>query len=246
MTVHDSEQVIVFSGSDSNIADSSPVRGAHSFKALGPATQMPDDTSHQVLDGFATVVPRHVRMDLAPHPLDGVMVRTVRGQEVQLEQVPVLPQGLLHPPAGVDAVVVEDQVDPPGPGMILPELREQCQEQVAVLALCLHAQQVAAVQRECSGEVALAVLSGSHHQLLLAPQHPVPADARVQVDVDLVFEVGDLAGRQVINDLEDGSQPSRLARFRPGTEHTCELQSPYELVCGLLLDKKYLYQIRRA
>jgi len=85
---------------------------------MGFTTQVPDAAPHQVLDGFTAVVPGDIRLNFPPHALDGVVVRAVRGQEVEMEQVPVLPQVLLHPPTGVDAVVVEDQVDASGPRMV--------------------------------------------------------------------------------------------------------------------------------
>jgi len=86
--------------------------------------------------------------------------------------------------------------------MVKSEFLEQRQEEVAVL--CAPTGTTAdswPSTGECTSEVALAVLSRRHHELLLATQHPIPADARIQVDVDLVFEVSNLSSGEVMDDL---------------------------------------------
>ncbi len=214
--------MVIVSGSDLSIACCSPIDGTVSPAAAGFATQVPEDATHQVLDRCAPMVSGDVRVNFPPQPLDLIVVGAIRRQEVQLEPAGVLSQELLHAPAGVDPVVVQDQVDARRARMVKSEFLEQRQEKVAVLALRLHDQQIVAVDRECTGEVALAVLSRRHHELLLATQHPVPADARIQVDVDLVFEVGHLSSGEVMDDLEDSSQPARFARFRPRAQNGLE------------------------
>src|SRR6266699_1208729 len=215
MTDRDSEQMVIVSGSDLSIAWCSPIDGTVSPAAAAFTTPVPEQATQQGLDRWAPMLSGDVSVNFPPQPLDLIVVGAIRRQEVQLQPAGVLSQELLHAPAGVDPVVVQDQMDARRAWMAKSELLEQRQEEVAVLALRLHDQQIVAIDRECSGEVALAVLSRRHHELLLATQHPIPADARIQVDVDLVFEVGHLAGGEVMDDLEDSPQPVRFARVRP-------------------------------
>src|SRR5467141_3357356 len=160
MTVHDSESVDLLSSSDSSKAGSPLGCGTVSPASVGLTAYVPEDAPHQVVDCFASVVSGDVCMHLPPHALDAVVLRAVRGQEVQHEPAGMLTQELLHASTGVNAVVVEDQVDTRRPPMPSLELLEERQEQVAVLALRLHDQQVRAVDRKRPGEIALAVLSG--------------------------------------------------------------------------------------
>src|SRR6266436_3507798 len=147
MTVHDSESVNSLSSSDASVAGSPLGCGTVSPAAVCLTAYVPEDAPHQVVDCFASVVSRDVCMHLPPHAFDPVMLGAVRGQEVQHEPAGLLTQELLYASAGVNAVVVEDEMDARRPPMPPLELLEERQEQVAVLALRLHDQQVRAVDR---------------------------------------------------------------------------------------------------
>src|SRR5262249_16263249 len=142
------------------------------------------------------------------------------------EEVAVLCQVRLHPPTGVDAVVVEHEMDAPGPSVQEVKPLEQGYEQVAVLALGRDEHQVTPVDGEGAGDVPLGGLAGRDHVLLSGWQDPVAADARVEMDVDLVLEVGDLVGAQVTEDLPDRPETARLAGFGPGAEHDRTRHAP--------------------
>jgi len=111
MTVRDSEQVRMVSGCESGMRSSSLVIGSSFTEPGRVAAQMPGDLVHERVDGLAAVIAGDVGVDLTPEALDVVVLRAVRRQEVQLEPRAVLGQVRPHPPAGVDAVVVEHQMD---------------------------------------------------------------------------------------------------------------------------------------
>src|SRR5258705_10412061 len=122
MTDRDSEQVRLLSGCKARIACFPPMSGSGLSESGGLAAQVPADLPHQVADCFAAVVPGDVRMHLAPEPLDVVVVGTVRRQEVQSEPVAVLGKVGLNPPAGVDAVVVQQEMKRPEEPVVRPDV----------------------------------------------------------------------------------------------------------------------------
>src|SRR5580765_3548176 len=70
--------------------------------------QMIRDFAHQLLHRSAIVVARDIRMHLTPHtPLDPVVVRAVRRQEVQPQSLSMLGQPRLRLVRAVDLVVVQ-------------------------------------------------------------------------------------------------------------------------------------------
>src|SRR5713101_5170738 len=122
MTVHDSESVNLLLCSDSSMAGSPIGYGTVSPAAVSFTAYVPEDSPHQVVDGFASVVSRDVCVHFPPHALDAVVLRAVRGQEVQHEPAGMQTQELLDASTGVNAVGVEDQMDACRPPMLLLEL----------------------------------------------------------------------------------------------------------------------------
>jgi len=180
--------------------------------------QIPDHPTDKLLEGLAPMISGHVGMHLAPEPFDVVVLGAVGWQEVQTEETSLLPQVFFHSPAGVDSVVIQDQMNAPSPRMMLPELFQQSEEQIAVLPIRGHEHQIVASHRPGAGEIALAVLSRREDELLSTREHPVPTDSRVEVDVDLIFEIGDFAGGESVDYLSDRPQSTGFAGLRPGTD----------------------------
>src|SRR5688572_25248130 len=98
--------------------------------AVEPAAHTPHERTH----ARAAVVPSDVAMEVAPEPLDAVVLGTVGRQEVQDEHADPLEiaLGLL---ALVNHVVVEDQVDPACLRVGRPQLFEERDEPVRVLVI---------------------------------------------------------------------------------------------------------------
>lgn len=92
---------------------------------------------HQLLDRLAPVVARHVGVQVEPDTLDPVVVRAVRREEVEHHAVAELGEEALRLLAGVDDVVVDDEVDEPRVAVLGGELPDQFAEEVAGLALRL-------------------------------------------------------------------------------------------------------------
>ena len=95
--------------------------------------QIPGHLTEKLLDRLTSVVTGDVRVDFAPKPFDVVVFGTIGWQEMKTEDPPCLPQVLLDPSAGVDAVVIQDQMDSSSPRMVSPKSFQQRQEQIAVL-----------------------------------------------------------------------------------------------------------------
>ena len=131
MTVRDSEQVVVVSGCKSDMSRSSLVSETISSEPDRMAAQVPGDPPHQFVNGSAAVIAGDVGVHFAPEPLDVVVLRAIGRQEVQPEPEAMVRQIRPDPVAGVDAVVVEHQVDAARPRMVPADVLKQRQEQVA-------------------------------------------------------------------------------------------------------------------
>ena len=83
---------------------------------LVASVQVEPHFGHKFLHSRAAVVARHVVVEVLPRPLDTIVVRAIRWQEVQpdLARCGRL-QGQLYLLAVMDAVVVENEMDPKAP-----------------------------------------------------------------------------------------------------------------------------------
>src|SRR5687768_6364758 len=136
-------------------------------------------------------------MELAPQALDAVVLGAVGRQEVEREEIPVLSEEAADALARVDHVVVQDEVDAPRVRVQLTELLEKSQEELRVLAVGCDEPQPGAVRDEGTRHIPLLVPSRRDNDPLVTGQHPVTADAWVEMDVDLVLVEEDLITRQV-------------------------------------------------
>ena len=127
-----------------------------------PATKVGVDIPHEFLDGLTAVVAGHVVVEVLPQPLDAIVIRAVRRQEVELHLPLPGGQGQLDLAAVMDLVIVEDDMDP-------PRLRvrhrhqpmDQQQEQGALLSLPLDPGELTRAGVQRPGQVPLLVLAGS-------------------------------------------------------------------------------------
>ena len=96
----------------------------------------------QQVDGCANEEREHVRaavvagdvgMEVLPLPLDAVVVGAVGRQEVESDAAARLREVLLDGSGRVNAVVVEDDMDAAGFGVLVLQAVEQLEEQSAVL-----------------------------------------------------------------------------------------------------------------
>ena len=104
---------------------------------LHPATNL----SHQGLDVRAAVVSRHLGMKVFPYSLDLVVIGAIRRKEVQDEPSAKRPDGHLGDPTGMDAKVIQDDMDDLRLRIHGGQLLQECDEQPAVLSLGLDPDQ---------------------------------------------------------------------------------------------------------
>ena len=142
---------------------------------------------HQLLDRLAPVVASHVRVQVEPDTLDPVVVRAVRWEEVKHDPVVELRQEALGLLAGVNDVIVQDEVDPLRVPVLADELPHELTEEVAGLGRPFHAGQLAGRCVEGTGDVALLVLPRGDDHASMSLGHPVASDLRVEMDVHLVL-----------------------------------------------------------
>src|SRR5262245_45426978 len=96
-----------------------------------------------------------VGVHVLPEPLDAVLLGTVGRKEVQPDSSLGTFEISLHSQAAVDREVVEDEVDDPCLWMATLEFREQRKEEVGVLPLRRHEDQLAPICGKRSSDVAL-------------------------------------------------------------------------------------------
>src|SRR3989338_5440046 len=134
-----------------------PCEGTPGFWVVPPLLQEDVDALHQLVDIFVVVVSGEACVQFLPEPLDGVVRRGVRGQEVQpyaASQAGESDQGLLRL---VDDVVVEHDVN----RLVREEVREsvyQADEQVRVFPRPLDVDKLSRLMLKRAGEVTLAVV----------------------------------------------------------------------------------------
>ena len=116
--------------------------------------------THQFFHGTALVVAGNVVVKIAPHTFDAIVIGTVRREEVQHDAAVQPRECRFGLNTAVDAVVVEDQVDPLGRWVVaadkLPQLED---EQLAVLAVRLDPRQPAGPRVQRPGQVPFVVLA---------------------------------------------------------------------------------------
>ena len=116
--------------------------------------------SQQRDHGGAHMIARDVGVQIAPQPLDPVLVRAVRRQEVQLQPGAVCAEPGLGQTALVDDVVVEDQMDDPNAATGIDQRTQQIQELPARLAIALDVDQPLVDRIVGARQVAFLVLPG--------------------------------------------------------------------------------------
>src|SRR6201999_3863316 len=112
------------------------------------------------LHGLAAVVAGDVGVKVLPDALDTVRVGAVGWQEVQDDPAAELFEGALRRAGGVDAVVVDDEVDALDLGsVVLGELPQQLAEERGALVSEARRVERAGADVERAGEVELLVLA---------------------------------------------------------------------------------------
>jgi hypothetical protein len=210
--------------------------GSHRKVLLAVSPEVVQKTGqlgHQFVHALAAMVACDVSMQITPQPLNGVMLRAVRGQEVQLHFPLLGSDGLLGNWAGMNDVVVDNQVEELIRLELFPKLIHQQEEESGTLAGSADPEEVLAPAEDSPGDIALLLLSGGEDFFLSARQHPVGADFRIQVDVDFVLKQGDLIGRQRFDQLANVSQAALSFPGRPratyyGSRATLACLEPFQ------------------
>src|SRR5579872_5761500 len=140
----------------------------------------------QVHQGLAAMIAGDVGMQVLPNALDAVRVRAIGRQEMEYDAATESGEGLAGSSRLVDAVVVDDQVDAVGVSVPARDQPEQLTEQRCILAGRAGRVQVPGAHVEGSGQVELLVVARCDDPALMATQHPIATDLRVEMDVDLV------------------------------------------------------------
>src|SRR5215471_15843114 len=135
------------------------------------------DFGQEFVDGAAPVVSSYIRVELKPQALDVILVGTVRGQKVEPESASPLGERHLDDLAGMNGVVVEDQVKHSGSAIASQQSAQQVQEEPAPFLVALNPDQMTCAVAQSSGKEALYVLTGSENPTLLSGQGPVRAES---------------------------------------------------------------------
>ena len=197
----------------------------------------------QLLHGTTLMVPRHLLMQVPPHPFDRVVVRAAARQKVQLNSVLMIPQVGHHLLAAVKLRIVADDVDLLVPSQPMAQVVQVGQEQSRIpplLRLALGEENLTAAPVDRAGKVALLVSPRGLDLGLLTLEHPHRADLGVGIDVDLVLEDSRFVLRQSGHELPQFSQldpPLLLVRLHrragPTIDHAALMQPPTD---GLATD----------
>ncbi len=133
------------------------------------------------------VISCHLIVEILPDPFDAIFIGAVRRQELKRNVAQVVGQCGVDDLAAVDAVVVQNYVDPFCIRIFSFYFLQQFQEQIAVFPFAFDHNQFAVFSIECSGEVSLFVLARCKYFFLCPAIHPVQTDFRVQMDIDFIF-----------------------------------------------------------
>src|SRR6266567_898006 len=169
--------------------------------------------------GSASVVAGDIGVEVLPDTFDSVRVRTVGRQEVQDDMAAELLESAQRHCSLVNAVVVEDDVDTSSASIEDRDSSQQVAKQRSVLVGCTGADQLAGEYVQRTGKVELLVLAGREDLSLMTAQHPVTADLRVQMDVDLILEDDGFGGGCAVFQAPQFSQTSQPLVARPRAKH---------------------------
>lgn len=177
------------------------------------------DPLKQLRHGLAAVVTCDIGMQVLPEALDAIVVGAIGRQEMQDDSAAELGDVALRDVARVDDVVVEDDVDVLRSRVVEQELVEQAAEEQAVLSLAVDPGELSSGRIEGASDIVLLILAGRDDHALLPVVHPVEANLRIEVDVDLVcVEDGLVLGRPGDEPYER-CQDMLASSAWPGTEH---------------------------
>jgi hypothetical protein len=174
------------------------------------------DLPHEGVDLGTAMVAGYIGVQIEPDALDPILVRTVGRQKVEPDPAHG-PQRRLNEPALVDDVVVEDHVDRSRPPIGTQQRLQELDEQPTRLADTIDIDELLTLGVIGTGQVALHVLARRDDEPLLAWQHPVGPDARVQMQVDLVGIDRHRTPTGIFGQPAQASQASSAPRGGPGT-----------------------------
>ena len=127
------------------------------------------DVGHELVHGFAAVVPSHVVVKVLPDPLDPIVIRAIGRKKVKLH-LP-LPGGerQLNLAAVMDLEVVEDDVNTTSISIADGyQAMNKKEEQRAIFAFSFDPGELTRAGIQCPGQVTLLVLTRRQDLLLLA------------------------------------------------------------------------------
>src|SRR4051812_34604305 len=135
----------------------------------------------QAVHRLAVVVACDVGVEVLPNTLDAVRVGAVRRQEVEQDASAQRVESAEGRACRVDGVVVEDDVDAPHVWSVaLVQQFKEIAEQCGVLSRRARRVEYAGEDIERAGQIEFLVLAGGGNAALLAGEHPVAPDLRVE------------------------------------------------------------------
>ncbi len=153
-------------------------------------------------------------MQILPQPLDGILAGERRRKEVKQHSALVALQCRARDAAGVDAVVVEDEMDAPESTVALGDRFNPIDEHLAPFAHAVDPLQRSGAAVQGTGQVQVLVLASRAHLLLHAFQQPVRARLQVEMDVHFALVYSDLIQTEILlhgSNLRDSPLPPALA-----------------------------------
>jgi len=159
-----------------------------------------------------------VGVEILPTSLDAIVVGAVRREKVKDDAAVHVGEDSSDQFAVVDAVVVDDEVNSSRAAVGVDDAKEQQREKHAVLSWRINPRHDVVVRCERACEVVLHVLSRRDDAALLSAQHPIAADARVEMDIDLVGVEHRLAFRRARCERTQLAQTTFPLLARPRAE----------------------------
>ena len=167
-----------------------------SYHSLIPSQQPPPDVSHQGLDIRASVVSRYLGVKVFPHPLNLVVIRTIRRKEVQNDPSTKRPHNHLRDPAGMDTIIVQDHMDHFRLWVCRRRFLQQRDKNSAALSFGLDPGQSSSDGIQRAGQISFDVRTRCEHLLLPASHRPIRANLRIQMDIHFILVHSDVMPRQ--------------------------------------------------
>src|SRR5205807_2296299 len=165
------------------------------------------------------MVARHIGMQVLPHAINLVAGRAVGWQKMQANSTAETSQRRLGNLAVMNAVVIQYHMDYRRVGVASQQFIQQRDEQGASLACAFNPQHLSGINVQAASQIPLHVLPRSKSFFLLPAAHPVEADFRIEMNIDLVFIDGPVPAWQRGQQLTDLVQTPCFGGFRPGTAH---------------------------